>query len=306
MPIVRLRQILKDSGTKRVRAMMKSTGSSSQSVFRQAQIAGINFFYRKTGGFRGSLSFPLEDAHFEGNKGIQRFAGGTVAWPVDGPQGYDRHLVQVRYLGFHCDEESDWDQSTGSDEPYFIVSVLGANKAVTKRFGPYEDVDTGTAKTELNDVTTVSLDVPADNVTAPIYLAAAAMEHDWGSPEEAEGKVRSAIEDAESVLDNLAAFMGANTKDNHVMPEWIRNVYIGWFPEWGTALFGLADDDVGRASDVVFDYKADLLNWPQPSALGKWGNNEYTHTLQIDGGDQGKYTLYFHIRLFWAGIGPEG
>jgi hypothetical protein len=305
MPIVRLRQILKDSGTKQVRSMMKKTGSNSTSVFRQAQIAGINAFYTKSGGFRGPFSFPLEEVQFKGNQGAQRLAGGTITWPVDGPQGQDRHVVQVRYLGFHCDQESSWDQSTGSDEPYFMISVLGSNKSITKRFGPYEDIDSGTVRTETSDVATVGIDPSGDNVTAPMYLAVAAMEHDWGSPQEAEGKVRSAIEDAESVLDSLAAFMGANTKDNHVMPDWVRNIYIGWFPEWGTALFGLADDDVGKNAQALFDYKQDLLAWPQPPVKGKWGDNDYTHTLSIDGGSQGKYTLYFYIQLFQIIFVPE-
>ena len=186
-----------------------------------------------------------------------------------------------------------------------MISVLGSNKSITKRFGPYEDIDSGTVRTETSDVATVGIDPSGDNVTAPMYLAVAAMEHDWGSPQEAEGKVRSAIEDAESVLDSLAAFMGANTKDNHVMPDWVRNIYIGWFPEWGTALFGLADDDVGKNAQALFDYKQDLLAWPQPPVKGKWGDNDYTHTLSIDGGSQGKYTLYFYIQLFQIIFVPE-
>jgi hypothetical protein len=36
-----------------------------------------------------------------------------------------RTAVRVRFLGFYCEEESDWDQSTGSDEPYFIIGVVG-------------------------------------------------------------------------------------------------------------------------------------------------------------------------------------
>jgi hypothetical protein len=37
--------------------------------------------------------------------------------------GYVTRQASVRFLGFRCVEESSSDQLTGTDEPYFVVTV---------------------------------------------------------------------------------------------------------------------------------------------------------------------------------------
>ena len=124
------------------------------------------------------------------------------------------------------------------------------------------------------------------------------MEHDDGSPEEAEAKVRKVVEDIEKKFDQaVSAFSGVST-GNHVLPEWSRDILIGWVPEGVAALFGLGDDEVGKTPMVLFDNKADLKEWRAPAIIGKHGPNEYNIVINIDGGSQGNYDLFFKVDLF--------
>jgi hypothetical protein len=76
------------------------------------------------------------------------------------------------------------------------------------------------------------------------------------------------------------------------------DILIGWVPEGIAAVFGLADDKVGSTPVVLFDNKADLKEWRAPAVTGKHGPNDYNLTVSIDGGEEGKYTLFFMMDLF--------
>ncbi|MBL8291042.1 MAG: hypothetical protein JNN08_04360 [Bryobacterales bacterium] len=198
--------------------------------------------------------------------------------------------MEVNFVGFRCEEESDWDQASGSDEPYFIIGLVSTNGSKVVKFGPYDSVDSGTVRIEGGQI--------ADSLTPPVFLAVVAMEHDWGSDEEAEEKVRKAILEVEKKLDEAAAaFMGASP-DNHVLPEFMRDILIGWVPEGVTALFGLGDDQVGKNSEWLFPYKAGLVQEKQYPVKGQLDQHGYTHELKIDGGSQGAYKLYFNVMLW--------
>jgi hypothetical protein len=190
-------------------------------------------------------------------------------------------------------------QLSGSDEPYFIIGVASADGSKTKRYGPYEDINSGTVRFEADYI--VSVD---DKITPPIVLGIVAMEHDEGSPQEAEDKVRKVVEEIEKKFDQaVGSFTGTNT-GNHVLPEWSRDILIGWVPEGIAAVFGLADDLIGKTPLVLFDNKADLKEWRAPAIKGMHGGNEYNVDISVDGGDEGKYTLFFKVDLF-RDITPE-
>ena len=90
------------------------------------------------------------------------------------------------------------------------------------------------------------------------------------------------------------------------MPEWLREIYVGWGPEWGAALFGLADDEVGKNAVWLFDYKPEGGDWAPYPEIGTLDNQKYTHELKVDGGDQGIYTLFFHVRAWLEKWNPLG
>jgi hypothetical protein len=288
---------MRDVGVNSLRELWQRTGSPERSVFKQAQIAAIDTFYRQSGGVRGPYGFPLGEAEFSGESAVRDYSGGRIGFLHHTARHVEGFAVRVRFVGFRCERESASDQLSGADEPYFIIGVIGGNtKSSTKRFGPYEDINSGTVRFEATEVASAGIG-NNDNIAPPIVLGVVGMEHDWGSPEEAEAKVRKAIEDIEDKFEQaVGTFTGAST-DNHVMPQWARDIYIGWVPEGATALLGLGDDEVGATPVVLFDTKAELKDLPPPPVKGMHGQNEYTHNVRIDGGDQGEYELFFKIDL---------
>lgn len=297
MTEVHLSKIMNDLGVTSVRELFNRTGSSERSVFKQAQIAAIDSLYLKNRSFRGPLGFPLNEVQFNDNERTaeRRYAGGTLKFQSDRPQCKEEIVVRVRFVGFHCKSESEWDQSSNSDEPYFIIGVAGSNGSNTIRFGPYEDVDGGKNRFEASYVVDT-----VHKIKPPIVLGVTAWEYDYGTPEEAEGKVRKVFEEIEKKFEEALKALGlANESgDSHVMPEWARDIYIGWLPEGIAAVLGLGDDKVGYAPVVFFDNKADLLEWRAPKVIGKHGQNEYNVVINVDGGDEGNYDLYFLVDLF--------
>jgi hypothetical protein len=124
-----------------------------------------------------------------------------------------------------------------------------------------------------------------------------AIEHDEGSPEEAEEKVRNIIKAIEEKFDQAAATFGAETAGNHVLPEWARDILIGWVPEGIAAILGLGDDHIGSVPRVMFDFNPGLDKWETPLTKGFHGPNPYNTEISVDGGDEGAYTLRFQVEI---------
>lgn len=301
MASVQLAKVLHGLGTNSVRELFRRTGSPDRSVFKQAQMATIHTFYTRSGGLKGPLGVPLGDIQFTGLTAARRYAGGQIAFQAGEAQGQRRAAVRVRYVGLHCIEESDHDQSTGSDEPYFLIAVVASNGTRLQRFA-YDKINSNSVREEAAYIASAGINGGEDNLTPPIVLSVSAIEHDRGSKDEAEAEVRKFLLEVEKKLDKAAqtggAILGIPMVGNHVMPEWMRDIYVGWLPEWGTALFGLADDPIGKTDTVLFDFKADIEAWQAPPVRGKHGSNDYNVVLNIDGGDEGKYELFFMVDLF--------
>ncbi|MBK9941004.1 MAG: hypothetical protein IPP13_05200 [Kouleothrix sp.] len=294
MPTIHLANILKDLGTQSVRALAHSTGSPEQSVAKQAQIAAIRSLYRQAGAYRSGLGFPLSEVRFLNNAGEQRFAGGHIQFLDLAPKAMQTTAIRVRYVGFHCSQESAHDQVSAHDEPYFIIGIAGSNGSNTIRVGPYEEVDSGTDRFEA-----ILLADPFEGlgITPPIVLAAVGLEHDYGTPEEAEAKVRDAIKAMEQKLEQaLAAFLGTPV-DNHVLPEWARDILIGWAPEAAAAILGLGDDQIGKVAKVLFDFDPGLDKWHAPEVIGQHGENDYNERIPMNGGNEGEYELRFLVDI---------
>ena len=263
----------------------------------------IDKFYRDHGGISGPFGFPLKEVEFSEWAGIpsRRYAGGKITILDNRPMGSDITWVRVRFVGFHSWAESnEW---SDSDEPYFIIGVAGTNTSNTIRFGPYDDpsVDAGDNRFEATLVASST-----HQITPPIVIGVVAMENDEGTPEEAEAKVRSAIEKIENKFDQAAGVFSGVSGGSHVMPEWARDIYIGWVPEIIAAVFGLGDDTVGQTPLLLFDNKAELEKWDQPPVIGKHGLQEYTHVIPVGSGGEGQYDLFFKVDLFHTSTEIQG
>ena len=199
----------------------------------------------------------------------------------------------MRYLGFTCKRESKVDQfPSGSDEPYFLIAVMSGQGSKTVKFGPFENIDSGSVNFEAGTIVDI-----ADGCSLPISIGVVVIEHDSGSPEEAEQKVRKAVEDAEKKFDQIvSAFMGAPT-GNHVLPEWARDIIVGWVPEGAASVLDLADDLVGKNVSLLFDNRPDVSEWQPLPVRGKHGDNEYNWVINVNGGDEGEYDVFFKVDL---------
>jgi hypothetical protein len=283
-------------GIASTRDLFAFTTIKDDSVSRQAQRASIGLLYARLRKYRGRLGFPVSDIRFENGVGIQQFAGGRIECQSMSPKGYSGPAVRVRFLGFKCLQESDSDGLSPSDEPYFMISVVGSNGSTTTRFGPYGKIETGVEQSE----TTLLTDPYADAgrvIVPPITVGVVAMEWDSGTPEEAEKKVRQSVEAIESKLEAAVASFSGIQADSHVMPEWAREIYVGWLPEGIAAVFGLGDDRIGATSKVYFDFDRNLEKWQSIPSIGKFSDNPYNAKILVDGRDEGKYELMFQIDI---------
>jgi hypothetical protein len=86
------------------------------------------------------------------------------------------------------------------------------------------------------------------------------LEHDKGTPEEAEAKVRAVVQSIVSKFEQASGTLSSASVGSFVIPGWARDILIGWVPEAIAAIFGIGDDEVGRTPVVMFDHKDDLKN----------------------------------------------
>jgi hypothetical protein len=101
---------------------------------------------------RSYLGYPTSDeVDFPEGGRANSFEHGGIYWWAD-LGAIDLRGVIVHYTGLHCFGETDWDQGSGSDEPYVIVSVTTPTSASTTRTRVYDDVDAGESRPDLIEV----------------------------------------------------------------------------------------------------------------------------------------------------------
>lgn len=283
-----------------VKSLATVTQIADESVLRQASRVLIKRHHERVGG-SSKLGVPTADIRpleRDGGKGMYApYSSGGISLLFDrigpdNPQAIVRHEAEVRFLGFRCHEEADHDQSTGADEPYFIINVQGINAEgrVTARFGPYGDVDSGEDRFE--DV------VLTNTVQPPFVISVVAMEHDQGSPDEAAAKVDRAFKDGAAVVAGALVFVGL--PEVAVVLLAVSQIFGGIVGDAGSAIFGLGDDEIGANQVRVFDYDPQKDKWltPKPISDTPFGNKRFNLVLPIHGGEEGTYTLVFDVQLF--------
>lgn len=293
-----LRTALDAVGARSAAALGDATGVADVSLVRQAARAFTLQRFVETGGFRGQYGLPIGDIWERPDGTIAKsFAGGTMhVLNGEVPIDHAQHCVALRFVGFHCLEESN--ESSSSDEPYFIVAAVGSNGSSVVRFGPYENVDAGEDLVVQGDVSTLT-----QGISPPFLLAVIGMENDQGTPAEAEAKVRDVVTSIETKLDQAGAAFGAVNTDGHVMPQWFRDILIGWVPEWIADLFGLADDYVGQASHVILDlgdFDKDADRWASIPVISTFGPTAEKYNVKLPVGTdpaEGRYDTYFMAQV---------
>jgi hypothetical protein len=237
--------------------------------------------------------------------GAVTVAGNTARWNLSSGHivtrttGADEisvdEFVEIWFLGFKCWEEST--ELSSSDEPYFIVSYGAPGRSITAMH-KYSKIDKGEQV-----IAPKLLGTQLPVVTA--LLHAAVMENDEGSPSEAREKVSKAMQDVAAAAQQAAAIYdmsaAAAGNDGALSPAAdIAGLLVGG--PLGTLIarglvggLGLADDYVGERGAVLFDKAQGYGKIP---IIGTVDGEDYTHKFWIDGGDDGKYDLFFRVHKY--------
>jgi LGFP repeat len=140
----------------------------------QAIYGDIRRRWASLGWERSYLGYPTSDeVDFPEGGRVNTFQNGGIYWWPD-VGSIDLRDVIVHYTGLHCFGETDWDQSSNSDEPYVILSISTPERAATFTSRIYEDADAGETRPDLMEI--------YRGKPYGINLNAVLMEHDFGDP----------------------------------------------------------------------------------------------------------------------------
>lgn len=270
------------------------TGVKTSSLRQQIALAQQLAYYKQVKGPRSGLGFLLPPS---GQDSLTlKTTGGMIKLESNGPTGNQEIAVALRYLGFECVEQAAHDQGSASDEPYFIVSIVGGNGSKTQTFGPYEDqnVKTGDSFTDIHEITGVNV---GPYIVPPVVIGMVDIEHDVGDPDEARKNVEDQINTAIDKFDALAQAYQIPLSSAQILPAPARGILTNWISSGVSAIFGLGDDYVGNDQKVLWDYDPQGAPWMQLPVLGQFRGNNYNLVLEANGGDAGHYKTYFLVTL---------
>ncbi len=299
---------LKRTQSKSVLGLKAALSSKRSSVTQLLQTHLIHERYTKFGQSKGPFGFPVGEVQFVGKKAVRHYRGGDIdvgavdsgAKPMEAG-GLPVWEITVTYGGFKCLEESSSDQLSDTDEPYFIVSVWNAGKIpVTKKLGPYENIAKGDSK---------SVPQPLGGKLSPdpLFIHVAAFEHDFGDPDDIEKAIQDKLVELAKAAEALAAGLGADAADGGgIGPAAGAGTVSGLMasPIVGAVVFGivaimdLGDDYISEGGLDAFTHPDEVteasVHLPKIGDFGTMDNG-YNKKIEIDGGDEGKYELYFDI-----------
>lgn len=253
--------------------------------------------YESSGRSAGPVGFPMDKVRLTTEGAAQAFSGGFMIVRDGKVDPVVTYNAQVRFLGFRCNEESNNDQSSPSDEPYFIVGITNQISNSTKLFGPFESVDGGDSR-----FTTGENDILISDVQLPFTISAIANEHDEGDPNEAAAKVEQTYRKAVRVLQAIATVTGqAQVLAASVIVNSIFGSIGDVLSEAGSAILGLGDDFVGSVNQRIGDWNDGALEWVTPPRLVEtpsFSPSPYNIKLELGDDGEGKYSLYFNVVVF--------
>lgn len=183
---------------------------------------------------RSYLGYPTSDeVDFADHGRANSFQhGGIYFWGDTG--AIDMRDVVVRYTGLHCFGETDWDQGSDSDEPYFIFGVSAPTNVVTTvRTRVYDDVDGGESRSE-NPPLQLYRGVPYG-----LAIGTVLMENDFGDPDKYKAEVQKAVDSAHQA--GVAA--------------------LGFIPVVGPAVAAIAGPVLGKLMPALGSFINKLFDW---------------------------------------------
>ena len=288
-----LRTALQQTQTESVLGLRSALSSQQSSMTQLLQTNLIHQHYLDVGGRDGRLGYPTSEVQFLGVETSRQFRGGEIHLLGDKVSAIATREVSVRFLGFRCVRESDSDQLSPHDEPYFIISADTGNGApAVKKFGRFEGVDSGT---EIGVAELLIQKVPPN----PMAIRVVAYENDDGDPDETARKIQDEViklsQQAGSLASAAAAADGPGVGPSAAAGTVgaIAGGPIGALVAAGiVSLLGLGDDFIGQATTVLFARQDDVGT---PPTLDQFQGNDFNCKINVNGGDEGEYDLFFDI-----------
>lgn len=192
---------------------------------------------------RGALGYPTSDEGDidEGGRANSFQHGWIYWWPDIG--AIDLGDIVLSYTGFYAYKESDHDQSSGSDEPYCIFTILAPkakNEPYTLRSKVYGGVDDSSARPDHLEL-----------YRGPAYgliVGVVGMEHDNGDPDKNKELVQGIVKANHEVGKFMLQFIPLV---GPIISKIAGPLLDGIMPKIGAAianLLDLGDDRVGSVS----------------------------------------------------------
>jgi hypothetical protein len=181
---------------------------------------------------------------------VSSFERGEIYWWPD-VGAIELGNVVVQFTGLHCFGETDWDQSSNSDEPYAVIGVLSPIGTSTYRSQVYQDVDGGESRSDQMEL--------YKGKPAGLVLSVILNEHDFADPQKYSEIVKSSAEKAFEAAKLLISLI---PKIGPVLSEGLGVGYSIFKKEieneiQNTLHFG--DDELGTASIALSEKQMVVL-----------------------------------------------
>lgn len=290
-----LREALRQNSTRTIRGLRSTLSSESTSVIELVKISAIHQHYSSLGGEHGPFGYPTSSVEFADGSAVREFRGGIIKILGDGVHALPQHKVSVRFVGFKCLEESDWDQSSPHDEPYFVITIdQGNGMPVVKKFGEFEGIDSGS---EMTFGELLVDGVPPN----PMSIRVLAYENDFGDPATTAKNIQDKVVELSKAAGTAASAAGAAAPDGPGIGVaaaastvgGIAGGPIGALIAAGiVAGLGLGDDFISQAATLLFE-RPD--NVGTPPTLGQFGGMDYNRKIHLNGHSEGEYDLFLNV-----------
>ncbi len=290
------RDVMKQVGVSSIRQLMQHNKCDLVSVRQQIQIASLHQRYLSLGG-GDYLGVPLGPPVYANGLMSRSYGGGDLKFLINGPQGGDDVLVaRIEVVGIECLRDSDSDQGTTTDEPYFQIAVIGEQGKSSILNLTFENIDDG----DIIDIGQVLVD-EAKMISPPLHIQVNAMEHDQGNRQDVENVFNSLVKEWEGAA--KAAVAGATgftlPEDTGYTSNWLKKVFSSTVLD----IFNWQDDKIGHGFKNVWTLDATKAAWePLPMPEYRFGNNLNPYNLRIVVGEdkegtEGQYAVYFLCEL---------
>ena len=215
---------------------------------------------------------------------IQPFDGSAGILDPSQPRPAQPPTYTIRYRGFHCASESNWDQGTPSDEVYVVTSAVHINpdgtNTVRSEKHPVNASEYGNV--DNRDTRLGPIAACWQGQADPVSLIVTAFEHDQGDPDEYKDEINAAIVTALAIASIW--FPGARLiLALEFAKGWIAEVF-NWF-------LGTGDDQIDEPQTVILPH---LL-------MDAYGSKRYrVYEYQVVVFGQTVKTVYTELKYMFA------